>query len=313
MVDKESPGGPLSRRELLAREAARKAQDQGAPVAGDGGEASSSSTFDAEVLVPTDGGGVTLDHADEDVEDESAIAVGSQRHRRPRDIVAIILGGVGELLVTAGVILGLFVVWQIWWTDVKANQSNEAAIRELAIPEAPSTAIPESERRTDAAPLPLIGDGPYAVLRVPAWGSDYQVPVTEGVSLDAVLHQGLAGHYPETQPLGQIGNFALAGHRQSHGAIFNHVDQLQPGDAIVVETAETWYVYTVTGSAIVQPTDVSVIAPVPGYPDGEATSAAITLTTCHPLWSTAERFIVHGELEYWAHRDAGTPPELEGI
>ena len=249
------------------------------------------------------------DLADELGEEE--LGATTERHRRPRDVVAMILGGVGELLVTAGVFLGLFVVWQIWWTDVKASQHTAQVIEELAIPEAPDTTIQDVDKQTGPAPLPVIGDGPYAVMRVPAWGAEYQVPITEGVSLDEVLHQGLAGHYPETQPLGQVGNFALAGHRQSHGAIFLEVDQLEAGDAIVVETAETWYVYTVTSSEIVLPTDVEVIAPVPWQPEAEATSASITLTTCHPLWSTAERFIVYGELEYWAPRDSGTPAELE--
>ena len=84
-----------------------------------------------------------------------------------------------------------------------------------------------------------------------------------------------------------------------------------PGDAIIVETAEYWYVYTVTDSAVVAPSEVEVIAPVPGNPGAEPTDAMITLTTCHPLWSTAERFVVHGRLDYWAPHDAGTPAELE--
>ena len=233
------------------------------------------------------------------------------RTKRKASLLWRFVGFVGELFITAGIVIGLFVVWQVWWTDVQANQHTSEVLAGMALPDAPDGTISDDAKQRGPAPLPAMPDGAYAVLRVPAWGSKYMVPIEEGVGLDAVLHQGMAGHYPDTQGPGQIGNFALAGHRQSHGAIFLHVDQLQPGDAIIVETAEYWYVYTVTDSAVVAPSEVEVIAPVPGNPGAEPTDAMITLTTCHPLWSTAERFVVHGRLDYWAPHDAGTPAELE--
>lgn len=328
---------PLTRRELLAREAEQAAlvgdDVEGSPnasasPAADETAADETAVLDAvaedEADAPAVGQPGRFDEdvlegerewtfhelADEDLEDQGLGAT-THRHRRPRDVIGTILGGVGELLVTAGVLLGLFVVWQVWWTDIKAGQHAASVIAEMGLPDASDNAIADGDKQTGPAPLPQMPEGAYAVLRVPAWGTSYMVPIEDGVGLDSVLHQGLAGHYPDTQGPGQIGNFALAGHRQSHGAIFRNVDQLQPGDALIVETADTWYVYTVTGSDIVAPTQVDVIAPVPGDPGAEPTTATITLTTCHPLWSTAERFVVHGELAYWAPRDAGTPAELE--
>lgn len=234
-----------------------------------------------------------------------------RRHRR-RDPIGVLLGVVGEILITVGVFLGLFVVWQLWWTDLQAQRFTDDVISEMGIQSPSRDAIGDVDKRTDAAPV--IQDVPedaFAILHIPRLGSDYQVPIAEGVSLDGVLHKGLAGHYPDTAMVGEVGNFAVAGHRQSHGAIFHHIDQLAPGDSIIVQTRETWYVYRVNAAPhVVLPSAVEVIAPNPGNPGLPAEVASMTLTTCHPLWSIAERLVVHSELEYWAPASAGTPTEL---
>lgn len=79
-----------------------------------------------------------------------------------------------------------------------------------------------------------------------------------------------------------------------------------------MRTESTWYVYRVTATQVVRPSDVEVIAPVPGAPDAEPTEAKamITLTTCHPVFSARERFIVPGALDYWMPVTDGTPAEL---
>jgi sortase A len=115
------------------------------------------------------------------------------------------------------------------------------------------------------------------------------------------------GHYPGTAMPGQVGNFALAAHRVTSGKPFNAIADLQVGDALVVETAVGWYIYRVTETTIVLPTETSVIAPVPGQPGVEPTSAMITLTTCHPMFSTRQRFVVHGVLESTSPRSDGRP------
>lgn len=227
-----------------------------------------------------------------------------------------VVGVVGELLITLGVLLGLFVVWQLWWTDVEAGQTQQqlSATLDETLPPSPDTVAPAGTGEAPVALEPLTGTT-FARLWVPRW-DDGDTPfartITEGVDRATVLDPLGIGHYPGTAMPGQVGNFALAGHRQSHGKPFYAVDKLAPGDALVVETADAWYVYRVTTSEIVPPTDVDVIAPNPSDPGAAPTAATITLTTCHPLFSTRERYVVHGELESWVPRDAGRPAELAG-
>lgn len=218
---------------------------------------------------------------------------------------------VGELLITAGALLGLFMVWQLWWTDVEGGRAANHAIEqfEMTIPEAPDTV---GDPRSDEPPLEVAPAPPsvFGILYVPAWGAGYAMPIAEGVDRPTVLDAGRVGHYPETAMPGQIGNYSLAGHRQTHAKPFRHIDELSEGDSIIVQTAQAWYVYTVTSHRVVRPDQVEVIAPVPGEPGVEPTEAMLTLTSCHPLLSTAERYIVHAQLDYWIPLDGGRPAEL---
>lgn len=249
---------------------------------------------------------------------------GGSRRGGPRGSAGATLAGVvGELLITAGVLLGLFVVWQLFWTDVVADRAHDAVVQELGwartgddvaperAPAGPADAAPE---RREAAPVLDVPPHAttFATLSVPRWGADYVQPISEGVTRRDVLDVLGIGRYPGTAMPGEIGNFAIAAHRTTYGKPFNRVAELQVGDALVVQTQDTWYVYRVTSSRIVMPEDVQVIAPVPDQPGVEPTEAMITLTTCHPLFSARERFIVHGELDYWMPTDAGTPAELTG-
>lgn len=250
-----------------------------------------------------------------DLPDKSPGEPPSRRHaRRPRPSVgAAITGALGELLITAGVLLALFVVWQLWWTDVEGERSAAQAIEqfETAIPQVPDTI---GQPRTGPPPDEASpGEGEvFATLYVPDWGTDYRVPIADGVDLATVLNDGRVGHYPETAMPGEVGNFAMAGHRQTHGKPFYAVDTLDEGDPVVVQTAQAWYVYTVTAHEVVRPDQVEVIAPVPDDPGADPTEAMLTMTSCHPLWSTAERYIVHAQLDYWLPLDEGYPAELEG-
>lgn len=236
--------------------------------------------------------------------------------RRRRSVGTAIAGAFGELLITAGVLLGLFVVWQIWWTDVQGEQQADQAIQqfEQTLPEAPDQVAGEPEHRTGPAPEePAPGaEEVFATMYVPAWGDDFQMPIAEGVSLADVLNNGRVGHYPETALPGQVGNFSVAGHRQTHGKPFYAINELEQGDEIIVRTAQAWYVYSVSDHLIVTPDQVGVIAPVPGDPGAEPSEAMMTLTSCHPLWSIAERYVVHAELDYWFPLEAGQPAALEG-
>ena len=252
---------------------------------------------------------------------------------RPRSPTSTVIGVLGELAVTLGVLVALFAVWQLWWTDVAASATHArlaAEFSEVADYPPGQPAVVETsraeqtagaEQATDAAPAPERQDSPprigvpeqegvFALLRVPRWGEEYVVPIAEGVGREAVLNRLGIGHYPGTAMPGELGNSAIAGHRQTYGRPFFAVDRLSPGDALVVESDSAWYVYRVSEKKIVQPSAVEVIAPVPGRPGAEPTQAVITLTTCHPLYSTRERFIVHGDFDHWVPKSDGYPAVL---
>jgi len=265
---------------------------------------------------------------------------GSPRHgrspqpARPASAGSVALAGLGvlgELLITAGVLLLAFLVWQLWWTDVEGNRAQAEIVRNLDWAHAPTTApsagaSPGATSGPAATPViaaPHRGEDPsleaepvlrttFATLQVPRWVGEPERPVSEGVDKATVLDVLGIGHYPGTVMPGGVGNFAMAGHRTTYAKPFNRVSELQVGDPIVVRTASTWYVYRVTSTEVVRPQDVAVIAPVPGKPGVAPTERSITLTTCHPMFSARERFIVHGVLDYWAPVSEGVPAEIVG-
>lgn len=231
-----------------------------------------------------------------------------------------VVGVLGELLITFGVLLFAFLAWQLWWTDVEGNRAQAEIVRELDWQPVPTPEPTATESgpvvappRRDEAP-PVIAEPEhgttFATLQVPRWAGEPERPVSQGVDRPTVLDVLGIGHYPGTAMPGDVGNFALAGHRTTFGRPFHRVEELQVGDPIVVRTPDTWYVYRVTSTQVVLPSQVEVIAPVPDQPGAVPTERLITLTTCHPMFSARERFIVHGTLDYWAPVTDGTPAEL---
>ncbi|MBF0688069.1 MAG: class E sortase [Cellulomonas sp.] len=241
----------------------------------------------------------------------------SRSARTPRSSVVYgVVGVVGELLITIGVLLLGFLVWQLWWTDVEGNAVQAEIVQDLGFEEPPATEADDgvAEPRRDEPP---VIDEPahatsFATLQVPRWVGEQERPISQGTDRPTVLDVLGIGHYEGTAMPGGLGNFALAGHRVTFGKPFNRIEELQVGDPLVVRTADTWYVYRVTSTEVVMPADVRVIAPVPNEPGGEPTERYITLTTCHPMFSARERYVVHGVLDYWAPVADGTPSELLG-
>lgn len=238
---------------------------------------------------------------------------GSAAPMRP---VAWLIGVLGELLVTAGVVLGLFVVWQLWWTDVEGERAQSEIIAEMDWEGAQTGPATSTEHR-DSPPVmkePPEAGTLFAQMFIPRFGDDYVKPVAEGTDKATVLDTIGIGHYDGTAMPGDLGNFAVAAHRTTYGKPFNQIAELKKGDAVVVRTKKYWYVYKVTESKIVLPQNVEVIAPVPGVtkdqPMPELTKRFITLTSCHPMFSATERYIVHGELDYWSPVGEGKPKEL---
>ena len=235
---------------------------------------------------------------------------------RRRSALDRVLSGFGELLITVGVVVALFLVWQLWWTGFDANKKAAAhtvAFHETQV-DSPKT---EGHPHTEDPPVPdaaAYGET-IGMLIVPKWYgvTNNNMPIVEGTGSD-VLDQAAAGHYPDTQQVGEIGNFALAGHRRTNGNSFLRIDTLEEGDEIVVATKDTWYVYTVSSHEIVDPTQVDVIAPVPGDQEAQPVDRYITLTTCHSLttgeWGNDHRWIVHGKFSYWMPRAEGRPASV---
>lgn len=223
------------------------------------------------------------------------------------------VGVTGELLVTLGVLVGLFVAWQLWWTDVTAAREHTRVVRTLEWKPPPEKTVADRHRADPpAVHEPTRSGSVFATFYVPRWGPRYEVPIAQGVDKRTVLDTKGIGHYPDTAMPGGLGNFALAAHRTTFGKPFNRIASLRKGDPVVVLTDDTWYVYRVTARRIVAPYRVDVVAPVPGRAgrSAEPGKRLITLTTCHPKYSARERFVVHGEMDYWAPVGEGTPQEL---
>jgi sortase A len=200
--------------------------------------------------------------------------------------------GCGELLITLGVIVLLLAAYEVWGKSaVIADHQSDLSqqLDELWAAPAPADDDDDGDQQK-AAPLgPPPGDA-IARLYIPRIGK-YWV-VVEGVELGDIRYA--PGHYPTSAMPGQIGNFAVAGHRNP--ATFWDLDQVGQGETLVVETRDSWYVYRVTQNHIVKPDAVEVVAPVPGEPGAEPSQAMLTLTTCNPKFDNYERLIVHAEL-----------------
>lgn len=228
--------------------------------------------------------------------------------RRQRSAGRLVVRGIGELFLTAGLILLLFVAYQLLWTNFEAQRAQAAVTDQIreSWDRPGGRTLPAADEKAEPAEADF-GKG-FGFMYIPRLGDDYSVPILEGVELE-VLARGV-GHYPGTAMPGELGNFAVAGHRATNGEPFAYLDRMRPGDEIIVETRRAWLTYVVDRSLIVKPTDVWVVDPVPGQPGAEPTQRMITLTTCNPRWASYERLIVFGELEDRRPKSAGPPPGL---
>ncbi|CAM5461293.1 hypothetical protein GCM10010222_57860 [Streptomyces tanashiensis] len=203
-----------------------------------------------------------------------------------------------ELCITAGALVVLFVAYLLYWTGVQADSASAAQIDTLqrAWTDTPVAAAPAPARvRT-----PYVTGKGIAVMYVPRLGRDWKWPVLEGTGPD-VLKQGL-GHYTRTAGLGDTGNFAVAGHRRTHGDPFKDFPRLRRGDAIVLTDGTTWFTYRIDrGPYRTVPGDTAVVDPVPRKSGFDGPGRYLTLTTCDPEWGSSHRLIV------WAHLDATRP------
>lgn len=253
----------------------------------------------------------------------------STRRWRARRRRALWTGG--EVLVTVGVVLMLLVVHQLWWTNREAKRGAERKVEALEREwgtgadgdgGGASSGSGTSDTPSPSAEAPGGGSGSSGsgrrqrsvTTRVsqPSWSQAYailtiprlslRVPVAEGVSKQNVLNKGYVGHYKGTQQPGQAGNFALAGHRNTHGEPFRYINRLKRGDTVEVETKAAVYTYVVDktlpqtsarDSGVIRSVPRSTVRPSYGY---SAPGFYITLTTCTPEYTSKYRLAVWGKL-----------------
>ena len=200
--------------------------------------------------------------------------------------VARVLGAVGRTCITLGVLILLFVVYQLWGTGIREAQAQNKLENELEeLLGGPDVTAPETTSTTATTqanqppPPPAEGDA-MAHLLIPTIGVDKIV--VEGVTLDD-LKRG-PGHYPDAPMPGQPGNAAIAGHRTTYGAPFNRIDELEAGDEILLTTLQGAFRYEVSEQLIVSPDQVEVLK---DFGDNR-----LTLTACHPKYSARQRIVV---------------------
>ncbi|MFF4113853.1 class E sortase [Streptomyces sp. NPDC001714] len=216
----------------------------------------------------------------------------------------VIVRTVSELCITVGTLIVLFVAYVLFWTGVKADSVMHDQIDQLQRQWSAKATVHPTAKATAAPAKPAAYHygKPFAIMYIPRFGFTWNKPVLEGTGTD-VLEKGLA-HYARTARLGQVGNFAVAGHRRTYGDPFLDFPRLREGDAIVLTDGTTWFTYRIDkGPYKTVPTDVEVIDPVPRKSGYTRPGRYLTLTTCDPEWGHSHRLIV------WAHLDSTQPVE----
>ncbi|WP_435748497.1 class E sortase [Microbacterium sp. PMB16] len=250
----------------------------------------------------------------------ASVAPGGRRPRRTRPRSRATFASVlGELLLTAGVLVLLFVAWQMWIGDIiiSAQKNDEGAAISQEWAQNPPPKPPPLVKADDGATYyePVIPKAPadaeqLGQMHIPRFGADYNYGIYGGTSRARTLDQKGIGVYKDSKMPGEVGNFSMAGHRTTWGKPFNQLDKLQLNDAIVVETPDGWYTYRFRTLEYVKPTQTDVLADVPQMPEQQTGEQYITLTACSPLYSLAERIVAYGVFESFQPRAEGPPAAL---
>jgi sortase A len=201
---------------------------------------------------------------------------------------------IGVGLILAGLGLLAYVAWQLWGT----NWISKRAQRQI------TTQLQEDWAAGEGCDKYCPHGKASALIRIPKFGKKYVIPVLEGTSQD-ILAKGF-GHFDDTAAAGQVGNYAIAGHRVTHGEPLRHMPDLRPGDEVIVETRQYTYTYvldTNPNDLVISFHQTWVLDPVPHNPKGGVEPPSqkkgqrlITLTTCSEIFHTDNRMIAFGHL-----------------
>nr|WP_237550724.1 class E sortase [Streptomyces sp. SID8354] len=213
----------------------------------------------------------------------------------------------GEVFITLGVLMLLFVTYQLWWTNVMADEEAGGATKNL-----------QQQWDKGGGEKKNLAEGErFGIMYIPKL--DVKAPIAEGIDKHSVLDHGMIGHYgpasgiKTAMPWDKTGNFAVAAHRNTHGEPFRYINRLTKGDKIVVETQSAYYTYEME-SVLPQtsPSNTSVINPVPPGSGFTRPGRYITLTTCTPEFTSTYRLIVWGKMVDERPRSKGKPEALAG-
>ena len=230
------------------------------------------------------------------------------------------LGVVGELLITGGAVVLLFLAWQLWINNAIVAGEQAQAVKNFSknitsTPSSSSIWTPKAGAIDYGQPpvlAPVAQDAVIGNIYVPRLGSGSTRSVANGVNNPgATINRGYYGKYEDSQWPGEPGNFALAVHRTGWGTSFTQAQTIRPGDHIYLETPQGWYIYTVRNTEYVVPTQVNVVNPMPlsdaAPVDGQS---ILTITTCSPINGNGERLVIYGLLSSWQPLEAGVPAEI---
>jgi sortase A len=214
--------------------------------------------------------------------------------------VTRVVRGLGWALISVGAVILLYLVYLLWFTGLTTDRAQQQLERQWSSDHATvDTVDPEDAvAGSDTPPADAVDLGEaYAAVWFEHGDTgerllhDEPLFVVEGVTMNR-LRRG-PGHYPDTSAPGEAGNLAVAGHRTTYGAPFYHLEELRPGDEVhVADRDRREWVYEVVEQRVVAPDELWVIGPDPlgtGAP-------TLTLTTCHPRFSAAQRLVVFAEL-----------------
>ncbi|MDR3116292.1 MAG: class E sortase [Bifidobacteriaceae bacterium] len=212
-------------------------------------------------------------------------------------------------LILAGIVL-LYIIWLIVWSGINSANIQERALQQANLTRPLDISHPCPEYRDNYPELASVPDGQIiGQIFVPKFGKEYWRTLFQGSDKQMLDTMGF-GHYDNSAMPGGIGNFSAAAHRNGYGASLEDIDKISKDDFIVIRTHDYWFVYKATTSEIVQPDDTGGILPVPYQPSEMASERLLTFTTCHPKYSTDQRYIQHAKIDYWAKASEGVPKVL---
>jgi sortase A len=225
----------------------------------------------------------------------------STRGRRLRDRLL--------LLLEVGALLGLVAVLVISLLNIQSLNAEYADASQAALPTTEPTPLaggilpsghapPEEPGSVPSHLRGLVEGETLPAVAIPTPGPEAPTRIVIPViGVDALIVEGDSweqlklgvGHHLDTANPGERGNMVLSAHDDIYGEIFRHLDKLELGDEVIVYAGEQPYRYIVKAKQIVEPTEVSAMAPT--------TKPVATLISCYPYMVDSHRIVVIAELQ----------------